>query len=63
MFMFVYGHHDKKCIFLLSSELVTKDMDINKHEKLSNITLTQTFKERNSVFIAIHSHNRVFNNE
>jgi hypothetical protein len=26
----------KKCIFLLSSEIVRKDMDINEHEILSD---------------------------
>ena len=31
----------------------TRDVDVNEHERLSNITLRHKLKQRNSTFIAV----------
>jgi len=51
-------------IFHGQRHLVRKDMVVNEHERLSNITLRHKFKQRCSTFIAVlhFSHRRVFNN-
>ena len=39
--------------FISVSQLVRNDMDVNEHERLSNVTLRHKLKKRDSTFIAI----------
>jgi uncharacterized membrane protein len=37
----------------ISSHLVRKNIDVNEHERLSNITIRYKLKKRNTVFIVV----------
>jgi hypothetical protein len=66
--VFLFKNYSKRVVFNLNKiqKLVKMDMDVNEHERLSNITLKTQIQVKEQCFYgcsAFNSHSGIYNNE